>query len=607
MSRVNFQFNISLIALILFISTSIIADNQNQQGGFVTVGFSNDCNFRTGDTKIQDAINSGAAEIRVAVGTYIENIALNNKDAIIKGGYSSCGAARDNNQDSDPITTIIDGDDIDSVIVVSGSIKRNTVILDHLRLTNGRNNGINAGGGISAINADVDLRLNDIYIDDNTGSQGGGIAIFTGTTNITAHNLMLKDNTASSGGGIFCDGSGLPTILIDGDESNTYGITGNLANNGNGGGVYLSNGCTFSSYVGTDVNSNEDKRGIFANFATRNGGGLYVASESKAVLYGGTQCAQQQTGEVCYGNNSQPINVSYNVADIDESGDGFGAGVFVTGNNSHVEIYNGLINNNNTKLGNGGAVLISSDGRLTSDSVFSNGGCWNPGACNQFIENRASLGGAIQAESRGQVSINRTFFTKQLANAGNIVNADGVNTLIEMEGNLIIENGDFSGDFSNRNLFEMNNNSGLNLSFSTIADNFLTNTRPIILNQSSTVNVESSIVSEQSGILVYSSTSPNVESFNCLLVHESASLSGTSQFVTTSQIPGFIDRNNDNYKLDINLSPAIDYCNNPVQVLTDSDNDARGWDWTQISDFQGPYDLGYDENTDVIFNNGFEL
>ncbi|MFK8011427.1 MAG: hypothetical protein AB8B80_05265, partial [Marinicellaceae bacterium] len=440
----------------------------------------------------------------------------------------------------------------------------------------------------------------------NTGSQGGGIAIFTGTTNITAHNLMLRNNTASTGGGIFCDGSGLATILIDGDETNNNGITGNLANNGNGGGVYLSNGCQFTSYVGTRVNTNDDKRGIFANFSTRNGGGLYIASESKAYLFGNSQCVQKQSGQVCRGYNNQPINVSFNISDIDQNDNGSGAGIYVSGNNSIVEIYNGLVENNNTARGDGGAAYVGFGAQFTSDSRFTNGTCWSPGSCNQFINNEASAGGVIQAESGSELAINRSFFSGNLANVGNIVNADGINTSLQMQGNLIFKNGDFSGDFSNRSLFNISNQAFLNLSFSTIADNNINNNTAVIANDSGLVLFESSIVSEVQSLLVYEETKPFGGSFYCLMVHESNSLGGTGQFITTQSNPGFMDRENENYRLDLNSSNAIDYCDMQSAFLPDADNELRGLDWEQIDDFQGPYDLGYDEQTDIIFKNSFD-
>ncbi|MFK8013333.1 MAG: hypothetical protein AB8B80_14935, partial [Marinicellaceae bacterium] len=204
---------ILLTLLCASIVTAVDLHENSQQGGFVTVGSTGDCNYRAGDERIQNAIDSGASEVRVTIGTYVENIQINQRSVVLKGGYSSCAVANSDNQDADPSATIIDGGDSDTVVRIFGSLDRYAVTLSHLRLTNGRNSDANPGGGISLLNADVDLRLNNITIDENTGSQGGGIAIFTGTTNITAHNLMLRNNTASTGGGIFCDGSGLATIL----------------------------------------------------------------------------------------------------------------------------------------------------------------------------------------------------------------------------------------------------------------------------------------------------------------------------------------------------------------------------------------------------------
>lgn len=68
--------------------------SKNVAGTVVTVGGDNFCNFRLGTTRIQDAINSGATDIRIASNTsYSENLSINNQSVTIRGGYTDCSVA----------------------------------------------------------------------------------------------------------------------------------------------------------------------------------------------------------------------------------------------------------------------------------------------------------------------------------------------------------------------------------------------------------------------------------------------------------------------------------------------------------------------------------
>jgi hypothetical protein len=56
-------------------------------------------------------------------------------------------------------------------------------------------------------------------------------------------------------------------------------------------------------------------------------------------------------------------------------------------------------------------------------------------------------------------------------------------------------------------------------------------------------------------------------------------------------------------------SPAVDYCDTVVftPMENDIDGDDRGRDIVEVPNNLGPFDLGADEFTDIMFASGFEF
>ncbi len=575
----------------------------NKAGGtaFVTVGNTNDCDFRLGSTKIQDALDdarlNGTDEVRVAQGTYDENITINDFSVVLKGGYADCAAAVLDNQTLDATTTVIDAVITEPVILVSGSTQRNNVTIDTFQVTGGTFDGFAAGGGITALNSDSSLILNNVWVNNNTGLLGGALSLVSGDTDVTAFNLMIIDNQAQDGGGIYCNGAGGSSIFINGEANNGYGIFNNQATDGDGGGVYLSNGCIFSSFVG-NVGGFLDARGIVSNSATGNGGGVYATSGSTVNLNGSQFCFF-----FCSGYNSEPVNVNLN------SAGGNGGGIYATGTDTAVNLFNVFIDNNSANLG--GGVLIADNAELLMNSIYPSEGCWSPGSCSQISDNTATAtGGAIRVQTGGTADINRVHIQGNRANFGSafyVINAD---SSVEGESLLITGNGNNgAGAFDDNNVIRTITDGSVRLGFSTIADNNIPDANEIVDNSSGTVRLLSTIVHEPNPVAIYTASSPTLDTFDCMVVHEDDSLIASgSTFNIIEDDPEFIDRGAGDYHIDPVTSPALDSCDTVVYTpeFNDSDNDERGYDWPGVTNNLGPYDVGYDEQSDLIFANGFE-
>ena len=80
--------------------SEVIANRAGDE--FVTIGTDAACDFNSALMGIQNVIETGAEEIRVASnGFYQENIDIFNRNVVIRGGFATCADADDNNQIND--------------------------------------------------------------------------------------------------------------------------------------------------------------------------------------------------------------------------------------------------------------------------------------------------------------------------------------------------------------------------------------------------------------------------------------------------------------------------------------------------------------------------
>ena len=574
----------------------------NVTGAVVSVGSDNACDFRIGATKIQDAISSGASEIRIVRDTYNENLVIDDTDLTLIGGYDDCTDA--NNDVRGTLFSTVNANGVGTVLRVSGNARRYTVNIEKMSFRSGNGNSSSLGGGIFVDDADVQLNLNDVTVAGNSGISGGGLSIIDGNADVIGIDLYVTQNRADSGGGIYCSGANTSILMADGPLGFT-GIRGNRAEGGNGGGVRLQNGCVFTTYAGT-ANGLIRIGGIAVNQATVSGGGIAVESGSIASLIGFEVCFFNR----CFGNNDEPLNVDFNSADSDDNNTGNGGGIWVSGVGSSLDAKTVLINGNSAH--DGGGVAVVNGANFSSNYIVKT--CHEPDRCNQVIDNEANLGGAVLVGNGSQATIGNTHIQGNRANFGAVGYVLGTDSTLDIEGSIITANGDNgSGNFLDTDIFRINGvgstNTQLILDFVTIADNLALSS--VVSNLNASFELKASIVSDIDSGDVYFSSNPISQLFECLIVHEELSImkAGGGTLVNVDD-PIFIDPAGGNYRIDASTSPAVDYCNafTILPTFNDIDLEPRGFDDPSIIDFSGPVDIGADETyaNDIIFADEFE-
>ena len=261
----------------------------------------NDCKSPSAACKtIGHAISLASPNDAILVGpaTYYENLTINFNLGIIGSGAS---------------TTIIDGQDLNTVVVIPNSNTR--VILAGFTIRNGAGFSYGLGGG-GIVNFGV-LRVFDTDVIENVAPQGAGIA---NADTLEVNHCNVSNNTSEgdySGGGAGISSFGTLTIndsTISGNSSTTTDVYG--AGIYNGGTMVINRSA---------LNGNSTGGGYFG------GGALYNDYLATATVNNST----------LYGNTS----------------DGFGVGGII--NSGALSINSStIVGNNETGISNGGTVTI---------------------------------------------------------------------------------------------------------------------------------------------------------------------------------------------------------------------------------------------------------
>ncbi|VAW38403.1 hypothetical protein MNBD_GAMMA01-1345 [hydrothermal vent metagenome] len=583
-----------------------VKDNSNIP--VVTVGGDNTCDYRIGSTKIQDAINEHTTvEIRIATNeVYNENLVINDNSVIIRGRYLNCTDAANNIQHASSqsrVHGVIGANK--PVIKIVGNSQRNTIILDNIYLANGAGETENfPGGGISIYQADAQISLTNVMLNNNHSRLGGGIAIIKGNTDIMATGTVLFANSAKSGGGIYCTGSdvsltmddSMRTLPMDEILYKPSGITSNNTNgitlDNGGGGIFLTNGCSFINYSGISTDNTWDYAGIAYNTSLNKGGGVYAIDGSLVTLFGHKVCVL--SGE-CMGNDTEPVNLTNNKT----INTGIGGGA-VIGFGAALNIYAGKVTGNKALLGgHGGGVYLDGNNSTFTTKRLSKA-CWDQSNCNYYANNTAFGGGAIACTNSPSATmfITNTVFAHNRAVLGTAVST-ACDTSIK--GSLMYQNGNYGED----KFVVRKTNGSLEIHHTTIADN--KSVGAVLGIFGGETNVIASIIHDSStGPVLDTSNTAATVNIECSILHEDESV--TLKPFTIVDDPEFIDRDNHNYHINAQTSPAVDYCYTNTGNYRDMDFEERGWDDTSVTNLHGPYDIGADETygNDIIFTNGFE-
>ncbi|VAW43687.1 hypothetical protein MNBD_GAMMA02-319, partial [hydrothermal vent metagenome] len=442
-------------------------------GDFSSIGTDAACNFDSTVSTIQDVIDTGVAEIRIAAnGTYFDNLLIDDQSIVIRGGFVDCAAAN-SNQSTGELVVIDGGLMTDSVIRITGMDQRSVVRLESITLTGGSTLAGGEGGGLSLDVADLELQMLRVGIIGNSAGRGSGMNIDNGVggvqgdIDVFARDVVIDNNAAvSAAGGIFCVGRADVTF------TGMSRVSSNTAFNAAG--IHMRNLCEISFYSEFFPDSLVFDAGIVNNLSENDAGGAWITVGAELYLLGQRMC----DGTQCIGSNNQSIIVGSNHADNNDDGNGDGGGLYLEDSGLSSSVYaNGLLMIANSAGGDGGGAYVGENNILNIQRQ--NGGCWSENRCNFILANRSGssvgLGGAFYVDG-GSLELSQTYLEQNRADFGTAISASGENSFVTLEGVIMEDNGDDgSGDFSDFNVIRADLGATVFMRHSTVVDNNVQN------------------------------------------------------------------------------------------------------------------------------------
>ena len=332
-------------------------------------------------------------------------------------------------------------------------------------------------------------------------------------------------------------------------------------------------------------------RGIVANSAGGNGGGVYAESGASVEING-------HLGSLGpWGNTTDPATVANNIASS-------GGGLYATGADTTVEMIDAVVRDN-TADNRGGGARIADGASLLVD--MSGTDCWNGSRCSQWRDNQAAggaeYGGHLYLQS-ASAQINRTHLTRGRAELGTAIYALGSSALLAMEGSYLTGNGlSLPPALDEDYVIRLFGGAQATLLHVTVAGNLSSEAALGVSGASATVSLTNSIVYNGS-FPVFASQNGGQGSFDCLVANENAS-TGPSGVVVVD--PEFRSGPAGDFRLSAD-SPAIDRCADASATLPDDEGHTRGLDEPGQTNLAGTYDSGADEFllVDSLFSDRFE-
>lgn len=532
-------------------------------------------------TSVQAAIDSGENEIRILDNQSFQENLLITGSRTLRGGFTSCLAASLNQQQGDHAEIDGSGSSILPTVNIAMSGTGN-ITLEKLRITGG-STGV-ATGGLDGV-----LNIRNSLVAENGGfSTGGGVFIGNpgDTLQVVIENSSIIGNSATdSGGGIYCESDRANIRLQSG------GILENISG-GDGGGVYVTGGCNFSSYAGTRFDDGSVLAGVSFNSAVNEGGGIYAGPASTVIVSG-------YLGPLgAWGNTTDPATIANNTAGS------IGGGIFATGSNTVVQIIDADIRGNDGGEFGGGA-FVANGALLTSD--LSGPDCWHVERCTRWRDNEVSTGvrygGHVYAAGGVTVRLHRSYLSGGRAALGTAVYARTAGTLLDVEGSYFYDNGlHLPPGTSEQHVIRLLDGAEATLLHTTLGTNLSGVGSLGVSGSASLIDVQNSIV-YNNNIPVLATSGGPAFNFDCTIGNESGSTAGAVAVLD----PGFRDAPGG----DLRLTPgsaAIDRCASAGATLDDTEHDPRGVDDPAVSNLAGLYDAGADEQAlgDALFSDRFE-
>ncbi len=348
--------------------------------------------------------------------------------------------------DGDNISTVYRGFEEGSMIVDNGALTIDKIVLDG-GSTLSEPAATAADGGIVRVAGRVRLTVNSAAKLQNsvTTGQGGAIWLVSGAS--LTMNGTISNCSAASGGGIYAN-TGFTTITSTGT------ITGCEATSGNGGAIYASTGTSVNLNAGTTLTGNaatENGGAVYTeanlilrgsvggtgasegNTADGNGGGIYMGEGTTFTMYAGSSIsgnrannggglATQSTARIAGGTLQDNIAQQIVTGEGDEqtSTGGHGGAVYAAGNAVVTISGAPVITWNEAAQGgavyNGGAVTMTG-GAMTGNIATDKGGAVYVAEAKTFTMS----GGSIKDGNKSPEGAVSTDANATLAFSGNAV------------------------------------------------------------------------------------------------------------------------------------------------------------------------------------------
>ncbi len=224
-------------------------------------------------TEIQAALTTAAANgeedlIHIVQATYVGNFIYTSNEAYgvtIEGGYSMGCASRVVEANN----TVLDGDEIDYVLVLLSRDQAVPFKIDGVTFQNGSATGAYGGGIYINTNGGQITLTNNIIKKNSADYDGGGL--FAKALTLTLTNNIITENVASNGGGVFAQVTNL--------NFSNCSIKGNYSSY-KGGGVYVSESSGVISFTSNTIENN-----VIAGNNTNEGGGVYASASSGTISF----------------------------------------------------------------------------------------------------------------------------------------------------------------------------------------------------------------------------------------------------------------------------------------------------------------------------------
>ncbi|WP_395377315.1 hypothetical protein [Marinicella sp. W31] len=551
--------------------------NGQINGTVVSVGIDNDCDFQIGTNTFQDAINSGAVEIRLATNATYDPVIIsgNGSSLNIIGGYGDCQDANNNVRSSQKSVVLglsgVAGLDIDGVNVNISGVQVQQAD-DGLRIANTSN---------------IEVVLDNVEINNN----GAGIRIDAAQVDMFAEDIRIHHNNAPNGSGINCNSAA--NIIIVGNSS----IDNNQATIG--GGAFLSGGCDLTMVGGDNLSA---EAGITMNTGQQIGGGVTVAASSITSRFVGIGDLIDIEG-ITYGNLNEPLIISANQTLMGAS---VGGGIFAEGIEAEVKLTNTAILLNTAN--NGAGIYANNGANVTFNRSTQK--CWSENGCNYLgLNGAAQAGGAVYVSGGAKLNASYTQITRNRASVGIAAFVKDQNSQLTIESSFISQNGDSgNGIYTDDNVIQVESLGIAVLVHNTIVDNNSIN--QVLRNDGSILALRGSYLYNPNGGAFVSTVNNGGSFFSCLLVDDAnntavpeVNLMSSSDYTNTFVNPALGDYHT------LATASGLDYCAQQITTIDrDIDNELRGYDDPNIINNNGSFDVGAHENlgSDIIFNNGFE-